>query len=112
MHARQMTRAIATDISGAFDRVDRDRPLNVLEQKCGIRGKLLALLRSYFSDRFFRVVVGGHCSIPRPELAGVVQGSVSGPLYWLIFFIDCELAAQAASAESVSGGSLAALPMT
>ncbi|EER15385.1 hypothetical protein Pmar_PMAR018737, partial [Perkinsus marinus ATCC 50983] len=74
-----------SDIAGAFDRVDRHLLVLRLEN-CGMRGKLLNLLRNYLSERRFRVVCGGTSSSLFCESAGVCQGSCLGPVLWLYFF--------------------------
>jgi hypothetical protein len=56
--------------------------------KIGIRGSLHKWLSSYLSDRQQRVVIQGHKSRYRPINAGVAQGSVMGPLLFLIYIND------------------------
>ena len=85
MNARRPFRAILTDVSGAFDRVDRSILLRRLEE-IGVTGPLLKLLSSYLSNRYFHVVAAGAVSWTFVEPAGVVQGSALGPILWLIFF--------------------------
>jgi hypothetical protein len=75
------------DISKAFDAVWVAGLLFKLERK-GISGPLLAFFRSYLSGRAQRVVVDGERSTLLPVGAGVPQGSVFGPILFLVF-IDC-----------------------
>ena len=75
------------DISKAFDRVDHSILLQKL-QAHGIAGKLLNWLESYLQDRFVQVQVDGALSKKIATLSGVQQGSVLGPLLFLIYVND------------------------
>ena len=55
---------------------------------CGISGDLLALIRSFLSNRKQRVVLNGKSSQWAAASAGVPQGSVLGPLFFLTYIID------------------------
>ena len=76
--------AIFYDLCKAFDSVPH-APLLKKLQATGIHHHILKWVRSYLTERIQRVVVGGKSSPPLPVLSGVPQGSVLGPLFFLIY---------------------------
>ena len=54
----------------------------------GIRGNLLEWIRSYLSDREQTVVINGKSSTPAKVISGVPQGTVLGPIFFIIYLND------------------------
>ena len=75
------------DISKAFDRVCHEGLIYKLK-RYGVSGQLLSLIQSSLKDRKERTVLNGQGLNWGDILAGVPQGSILGPLFFLIYIND------------------------
>ena len=81
------------DLKKAFDTVDYNILIKKLEHY-GIRGNCLNLMKSYLENRNQLVKLNSHKSSVLPITCGVPQGSILGPLLFLIYINDLPNALQ------------------
>ena len=80
-------RSVFLDIPKAFDKVWHEGLIYKIKSM-GVSGQLLNLLENYLTNRHQRVLLHGQNSAWAPVLAGVPQGSILGPLLFLIYNKD------------------------
>ena len=81
---REVILAVFLDLAKAFDCVNHDLLADILFS-CGIRGLPLLWLKSYLSDRTQQVCVSDDLSESLSLKCGVPQGSILGPVLFLIY---------------------------
>ena len=76
---------VLLDMSAAFDTVDHNILLNILKKCYGIDGKILSWFSTYLNDRKFSVKVYNHFSQLLNAVFGVPQGSILGPILFILY---------------------------
>ena len=87
LECNQVVDSIYLDFSKAFDKCDHGIILDKLSA-LGIAGKLLRWIEDFLRNRQQMVVIKGHKSDPVQVTSGVPQGSVLGPLLFLVLIYD------------------------
>ena len=84
----KQTDVVCLDMSKPFDKVHHKNLISKLRHVHGFSGKLLRWFESYLVNRKQRVTVLGATSSAKPVLSGVPQGSILGPLLFLLHVKD------------------------
>ncbi|KAK3754752.1 hypothetical protein QZH41_000065 [Actinostola sp. cb2023] len=82
---QQSVLLLLLDLSSAFDTVDHNILLDRLSRRFGITGTALNWFSSYLSERKQFVAVNGGTSSHRDLPCGLPQGSILGPMLFLMY---------------------------
>ena len=86
---KQYSCGVFLDFAKAFDTVIHEILLKKLEHY-GIRGNALNWFKCYLSNRYQKVKIGNTLSDERKIIHGVPQGSVLGPILFLLYINDIQ----------------------
>ena len=78
---------IFVDFKSAFDTINHTKLLQILES-VGIRGNILGWFKSYITERTYSIKLGQYISESKAMERGVPQGSILGPLLYLLYVND------------------------
>ena len=87
LNRREHCIGVFLDLTKAFDTVNHEVLLGKLE-RYGVRGLPLQWLASYLKDRQQCVSINGRCSSHRTVNVGIPQGSIMGPILFLLYMND------------------------
>ena len=90
LNAKENNISVLIDLKSAFDTVNHSILLSKLEVY-GIRGHGLNLIKSYLQDRNFFVGLKDICSETQTVNIGIPQGSILGPIFFIIYNNDLPL---------------------
>ena len=74
------------DFSKAFDSVNHDLILQKLQEYYFINGRLLKFIRNYLCGRIQCVTLENCSSTTKSVLSGLPQGSILGPILFVLFY--------------------------
>ena len=99
MEKQLVTVVVILDLIAAFDTVDHDMLLDVLDKQYGIVGTARQWYTSYLKPRTFKVSIRGTTSHPQQLDYSVPQGSVQGTFLFIAYASTLDLVVQPSGLE-------------
>ena len=99
MERQLVTVVVIPDLSAAFNTVNHDLLLEVLEKQYGVVGAAREWYTSYLKPRIFKVGIRGTTSRPRQLDHSVPQGSVQGAFLFIAYASTLDLVVQPSGLE-------------
>jgi hypothetical protein len=87
LNSKSQIDAILLDFSKAFDKVPHERLAAKLHHY-GVRGNTLSWIKSFLANRDQQVILDGAKSNSAPVSSGVPQGTLLGPMLFLLYISD------------------------
>ena len=88
MDKGKLNGVVFLDIRKAFDSINHNILLEKLETQFGISNNELKWFKSYLTNREKVCAINGHLSSPQKIVCGIPQGSILGPLLFLLYIND------------------------
>ena len=87
---RKVTKAksillVSLDLTSAFDTVNHEILLKILQDNYGITGTVASFIKSYLSERSVKVLISDKLSDHATLKTGVPQGSILGPILFIMY---------------------------
>jgi len=84
----QLSLLVLLDLSAAFDTVDHQILLSILPERFAVANTALSWFSSYLADRTQQFTYAGSCTPSFTVDCSVPQGSVLGPLEFVVYMED------------------------
>jgi retron-type reverse transcriptase len=84
MDSGQINCIVFFDVRRAFDSINHEILIDKMRNLFGVTGNQLRWFKSYLNNRVQQCLINGQLSSPKKIICGVPQGSILGPLLFLL----------------------------